>query len=209
MLLMPAPPIQPIYTNMSKFQFSFLVGLISALSACVNLPAAALPGQDAQTVILWSHDHQLITGLMPSFKLQTAEPDFHSTSKCLGNELSFAVWSPNGLVSRELVDYRSNDMSFNFDPKNSAGINLIQQVYNSVIAQDFASSTLIYQRNDNTLRPSFYLGRHYGYITQHFRHRRREDTTQQRAVSQLTVVPLDQLENEIQLDKKTIPVKAY
>ncbi|MBW4601293.1 MAG: hypothetical protein KME29_17385 [Calothrix sp. FI2-JRJ7] len=194
---------------MSKFQFSFLVGLISALSACVNLPAAALPGQDAQTVILWSHDHQLITGLMPSIKLQTAEPDFDSTSKCLGNELSFAVWSPNGLVSQELVDYRSSDTSFNFDPKNSAGINLIQQVYNSVIAQDFASSTLIYQRNDNTLRPSFYRGRHYGYITQHFRDRHREDRTQQRTVSQLTVVPLKQLENKIQLDKKTIPVKAY
>ncbi|MEH2376702.1 hypothetical protein [Nostoc sp.] len=127
-------PIQLIYTNVSKFQFSFLVGSICALSACINLPAAALPGQDAQTVILWSHDHQLIAGLMPSIKLQTAEPDFQSTSKCLGNELSFFVWSPNGLVSQELVDYRSSDTSFNFDPKNSAGINLIRQVYDSMIA---------------------------------------------------------------------------
>lgn len=204
---MPAPPIQPSYTNMSKFQFSFLVGLVSALSACVNLPAAALPGQDAQTVLLWSRDHQLITTLMPSIKLQTAEPDLTSTSKCLGNELSFAVWAPNGgLVSQELVDYRSNDMSFNFDPKNSAGINLIQQVYNSVIAQDFASSTLTYQRNNNTLRLSIYRGRHYGYITEHFRDRSRENRThQQRAVSQLTVVPLEQLENKIQLYKKIIP----
>ncbi len=210
MLLMPAPLFNLCYSNVSKFQFSFLVSLISALSACVNLPAAALPGQDAQTVLLWSRDHQLITTLMPSIKLQTAEPDLTSTSKCLGNELSFAVWAPNGgLVSQELVDYRSSDMSFNFDPKNSAGINLIQQVYNSVIAQDFASSTLIYQidqRNDNTLRLSFYRGRHYGYITQHFPDRRPENRThQQRAVSQLTVVPLEQLENKIQLYKKIIP----
>jgi hypothetical protein len=194
------PPIQLIYSNVSKFEFSFLVGLICAFGTCINLPAVALPGQDAQTVILWSHDHQLIAGLMPSIKLQTAEPDFYSTSKCLGNELSFAVWSPNGLVSQEMVNYRSSDTSFNFDPKNSAGINLIRQVYDSMIALDFASSTLIYQRNDNTLEPSFYRGSRYGYITIHFRDLREHRS---QYVSQLTVVPLGQLKNKIQIEKKT------
>lgn len=194
------PPIQLIYTNMSKFQSSFLVSLICALSACINLPAAALPGQDAEKVIRWSHDHLLIAGLMPSIKLQGAEPDLYSTSKCLGNKLSFAIWASNGLVSQELVDYRSSDTSFNFDPKNSAGINLIRQVYDSAIAQDFATSTLIYQRNNNSLGPSFYLGRDYGYITEHFRDLREHGTQH---VSQLTVVPLDQLKNKIQIDKKT------
>ncbi|MEH2312046.1 MAG: hypothetical protein V7K35_11730 [Nostoc sp.] len=187
---------------MSKFQFSFLVGLISALSACVNLPAVALPGQDVETVIRWSDDHQLIAFLMPSIKLQAGEPDLFSTSKCLGKELSFDVWAPNGLVIQEMIDYRSNDTSFNFDPNNSAGINLIRQVYDSAIAQDFASSTLIYQRNDDTPRSSFYRGKRYGYITEHFLDRRRQNITQQRAVSQLTLMPLGQLENEIQLDKK-------
>ncbi|MEH2392574.1 MAG: hypothetical protein V7K21_13275 [Nostoc sp.] len=196
------PPIQLIYTNVSKFQFSFLVGLISALSACVNLPAVALPGQDAETVMRWSHDHQLIAFLMPSIKLQAGEPDLFSTSKCLCKELSFDVWAPNGLVIQEMIDYRSSDTSFNFDPNNSAGINLIRQVYDSAIAQDFSSSTLIYKRNDNTPRPSFYRGKRYGYITLHFLDRRRQNITQQRAVSQLTLVPLGQLENEIQLDKK-------
>ncbi|MEH2277240.1 MAG: hypothetical protein V7K40_21240 [Nostoc sp.] len=196
------PPIQLIYTNVSKFQFSFLVGLISALSICLNLPAVALPGQDAETVMRWSDDHQLIAFLMPSIKLQAGEPDLFSTSKCLGKELSFAVWAPNGLVIREMIDYRSSDTSFNFDPNNSAGINLIRQVYDSAIAQDFASSTLIYKRNDNTLRPSFYRGKRYGYITEHFLDRRYQNITQQRGVSQLTLVPLGQLENEIQLDKK-------
>lgn len=194
------PPIQLIYSNVSKFQFSFLAGLICAFGACINLPAAALPGQDAEKVILWSHDHQLIAGLMASIKLQTAEPDFYSTSKCLGNELSFAVWSPNGLVSQEMVNYQSSDTSFNFDPKNSAGINLIQEVYDSAIAQDFATSTLIYQRNNNSLGPSFYRGRDYGYITEHFRHLREH---RNQHVSQLTVVPLDQLKNKIQVEKKT------
>ncbi|WP_373528475.1 hypothetical protein [Nostoc sp.] len=193
-------PIQLIYSNVSKFQFSILVGLICAFSACINFPAVALPGQDAEKVILWSHDHQLIAGFMPSIKLQTAEPDFSSTSKCLGNQLSFSVWTPNGLVSQELVDYRSSDTSINFDPKNSAGINLIRQVYDSMIAQDFASSTLIYQRNDNTLKPTFYRGRLYGYITEHFRDLRGHRT---QYVSQLTVVPLSQLKNKIQIDKKT------
>ncbi|MEH2424076.1 MAG: hypothetical protein V7K48_25170 [Nostoc sp.] len=102
-----------------------------------------------------------------------------------------------------MIDYRSSDMFFNFDPNNSAGINLIRQVYDSAIAQDFASSTLIYQRNDNTLRPSFYRGSRYGYITEHFLDRRHQYRTQQRTVSQLTLVPLGQLENEIQRDKKT------
>ena len=186
------------------FQPSFLVGLICALSACVALPAAALPGQDAGEVIKWSYNHQLITGLMPALKLQPAEPDLYSSSKCQGNELSFAVWAPNGTVIRELVDYRSSDTSFNFAPKNSAGINLIRQVYNSEIAQDFASSTLIAQRNiDNTIKSSYYRGRRYGYLTQHFRDRQREDRNQQRAASQITVVPLSQLKTEIQLDKKT------
>lgn len=197
------PPIQLIYTNVSKFQFSFLVGLTCALSACVALPAAALPGQNAQEVMRWTVQHPLITALMPALKLQTAEPDLMSTSKCLGNELSFAVWAPKGLVLRELVDYRSSDPSFNFDPKNSAGVNLIRQVYDSTIAQDFTSSTLIYQSNNKTPGVSFYRGKRYGYITDHFRDRSREgSSTQQRNVSQLTVVPLSQLDNEIQLNKK-------
>ena len=185
---------------MYKFQLSFLIGLICALSAGVNLPAAALPGQDAEEVIRWSYDHPLITGLKPAIKLQTAEPDFDSKSKCLGTELSFSVWSPNGFVTQELVDYRSNDMSFNFDPRNSAGINLIRQVYDSMIALDFASSTLIYRRNNDTLGRSFYRGRRYGYITEHFSDWRHQGRTQQRAASQLTVLPLSQLKNEIQFD---------
>lgn len=189
---------------MSKFQFSFLVGLICTLSACVAPPAAALPGQNAGEVLQWSYNHPLIAGLKPSIKLQTAEPDFDSTSKCLGNELSFAVWTPDKkLVIRELIDYRSNDTSFNFDPKNSAGINLIRQVYDSAIAQDFASSTLVHHKKDNTNRPSFYRGRRYGYIIDHFLDRSREDKTPQRAASQLTVVPLNQLENEIERGKKS------
>ncbi|PSB26562.1 hypothetical protein [Chlorogloea sp. CCALA 695] len=192
-------PIQLIYTNVSKFQFSFLVVLTCALSACINLPAAALPGQTGGEVIQWSQDHPLIAGLQISIKLQTVEPDLSSTSKCLGNELSFAVWVPNGLVSRELVGYRSSNKTFNFEPKNSAGINLIRQVYDSKIAQDFVSSTLIYQKNNNPLARSFYRGRRYGYIVIHFL-----DLRERRSqyVSQLTVVPLSQLKNEIEVEKK-------
>lgn len=186
-----------------RFQSSFLVGLICALSACVAPPAAALPGQDPEKVIKWSSQHPLMATLLPLTKLQTAEPDFFSASKCQGNELSFAFWAPKGLVIRELVDYRSSDTSFDFDPKNSAGINLIRQVYNSAIAQDFVSSTLIDQRNINTVRSRYYRGKRYGYLTQHFRDRSREERTQQRAASQLTVVPLSQLKDEIQRDKKT------
>lgn len=185
---------------MSKFQLSFLVGLISAFNACVNLPAIALPGQKAEEVMQWSDRHPLISGLHLSIKLQGAEPELMSSSKCHGNELSFAVWAPKGLVIRELIDYRSNDTSLNFAPENSAGINLIRQVYDSAIAQDFASSTLIYHTKD---KPSFYQGRRYAYITRHFRDLRREDKTQQPTVSQLEVVPLNQLKKEIQNDQYT------
>lgn len=193
------PLIQFIYINVSKFQFGFLFGLTCALSAYINLPAAALPGQTGGEVIQWSHDHPLIAGLQISIKLQTVEPDLSSTSKCLGNELSFAVWAPNGLVSRELVGYRSSNKTFNFEPKNSAGINLIRQVYDSKIAQDFVSSTLIYQKNKNPLARSFYRGRRYGYIVIHFRDQRERRS---QYVSQLTVVPLSQLKNEVEIEKK-------
>lgn len=145
----------------------------------------------------------MIATLLPLTKLQTAEPDFFSASKCQGNELSFAFWVRNGLVIRELVDYRSRDTSFDFDPKTSVGITLIRQVYDSAIAQDFASSTLIDHRNINTVKSRYYRGKRYGYLTQHFRDRSREEQTQQRATSQLTVVPLSQLKEEIQRDKKT------
>lgn len=33
-----------------RFQFSFLVGLICDVNACVDLPAVALPGQSAEEV---------------------------------------------------------------------------------------------------------------------------------------------------------------
>lgn len=185
-----------------QFRFqSTLVGLTCALSACVALPAAALPGQNVEEVIRWSDQHPLITRLMPALKLQTAEPDLMSTSKCMGNELSLAVYAPKGLVNRELVDYRSSDPSLSFDPKNSAGVNLIRQVYDSAIAQDFTSSTLAYQSSNKTPETSFYRGKRYGYITDHFRDRSRENRDRQRTVSQLIVVPLNQLDNEIQLDK--------
>ena len=181
---------------------SILVGLTCALSARVALPATALPGQNAEEVMRWSDQHPLIAALMPSLKLQTAEPDLFSTSKCTGHELSFAVWSPKGLVLRELVDYRSSDPSFDFSRKNSAGVNLIQQVYDSAIAQDFAASSLVYQGTSKTLRPSFYKGRRFGYITEHFLNRSREGFSQKPNVSQLTLVPLSQLDNEIQLNKR-------
>lgn len=184
------------------FQLSFLAGLICALSACVA-PAAALPGQNAGEVMAWSDRHPLITRLMPGIKLQTAEPELTSTSKCQGHELSFAVWAPKGLVTRELVDYRTSDPSFDFDPKNSAGVNLIRQVYDSAVAQDFASSTLTDQRNINTVRSRYYRGSRYGYLTQHFRDRHHADRTHQRAAPQLIIVPLSQLENEVQLNKKS------
>lgn len=188
----------------TRFHSAVLVSLACVFSAYVA-PAAALPGQNiGDVVILWAYPHPLIAALKPAIKLQTAEPDFDSTSKCQGNELSFAVWAPDKkLVTRELVDYRSSNTSFDFDPKNSAGINLIRQVYDSAIAQDFASSTLIDQRNINTVSSHYYRGKRYGYITQHFRDRSRGDKTQQRAASQLEVVPLDQLKNEIQNDKRT------
>ncbi|MBW4541755.1 MAG: phycobilisome linker polypeptide [Myxacorys chilensis ATA2-1-KO14] len=187
-----------------KFQSSFLAGLICALSACVTLPAAALPEQGAGEVLQWSYSHPLIAGLKPSIKLQTVEPDFDSTSKCQGNELSFAVWAPDKqLVIRELIDYRSSNTSFDFDPKNSAGINLIRQVYDSAIAQDFASSTPIAQRNINTDRSRYYRGKRYGYLTRQFRDRGREDKAQHRTASQVEVVPLSRLNDEIQRDQKT------
>lgn len=182
--------------------WSILVGLTCAFNACAALPAVALPGQNAEEVARWTVQHPLITALMPALKLQTVEPDLMSASKCMGRELGFAVWAPKGLVLKELVDYRSSDPSFDFNPKNSAGVNLIRQVYDSTIAQDLAASSLVYQGTGKTLGRRFYKGRHFGYITQHFRDRSREGNTQQRDVAQLIVVPLSQLDNEIQIDKK-------
>lgn len=193
-----------------------LTGFLITLAASTEaMPASALPGQLVGDVLLWSRGHALISPLGFAIKLQSDEPDLNSVSKCKGAQLGFSVWAevvsqpwcdqrgcltaPGAKVRQELLDYRHSRDDLKFERDNSAGLDLIQQVYGPSIATDFQTSKFVY-RGDRGYPLHFYQGKRYGYTsTSYVSGRSQEDPKEY--VTQLKLVPLTLLNREIQGQK--------
>ena len=191
---------------------SILTGsLVTLAIATAAMPVAALPDQAVGEVLLWSRKHLLISPLGFAVKLQTVEPDLVSVSRCQNTQLSFSVWAqqekgrswcdPRGCiaflaakVTQELLDYRRIDNDVRFERNNPAGLSIVEQVYGPRIVKDFQQSQLVYQGKKNPI--SVYGGKLYGYTGTSF-----VSHGNQEYAAQLKVVPLNQLNTEIQTQK--------
>jgi hypothetical protein len=133
-----------------------LSAALSTLTLSLSLlaPANALPGQNIKTVVNWAKTR----ATLPAIKYNSESHGYDGTK---GKLYFYAdVTSQNGTVTKEGITV-SGDSSLKFTQKNSTAVKLIQNIYNSSIAND-------YQKSRNLIkigRDQFSRGQKYAYIT--------------------------------------------
>jgi hypothetical protein len=141
-------------TKSNNFDFKLSIAL-STLTLILSLaPANALPGQNITTVVNWAKNR----ANLPAIKYNSESHGYEGTK---GKLYFYAdVTSQNGTVTKEGITV-SGDSSLKFTQKNSKAVKLIQNIYNSNIAND-------YQKSRNVIkigRDQFSRGQKYAYIT--------------------------------------------
>jgi hypothetical protein len=130
----------------------------SAISAIAIIfavvPVYALPGQNISTLIKWAKTKPQL----PTIKYNSDAHGYDGTKK---NLYFYAdVPSQKGTVVKEGITV-SNDSSIKFTKKNTKAVKLIQDIYNSTIADDFRTSKDVIKVG----RDQFARGKKFGYIT--------------------------------------------
>ncbi|BAY13926.1 hypothetical protein [Calothrix sp. NIES-2098] len=127
---------------------------LSALTVTLSFnPANALPGQSITTVVNWAKTR----ATLPTLRYNSEAHGYEGTK---GKLYFYAdVTSQNGTVTKEGITV-SGDSSLKFTKKNAKAIKLIQDIYNSKIANDFQQSRYVTKID----RDQFYRGENYGYI---------------------------------------------
>ena len=128
---------------------------LSSLTLSLSLtPANALPGQNITTVVNWAKTR----AMLPALKYNSEAHGYEGTK---GKLYFYAdVTSQKGTVTKEGITVSGNS-SLKFTQKNSKAVKLIQNIYNSTIAND-------YQKSRNVIkigRDQFSRGQKYAYIT--------------------------------------------
>jgi hypothetical protein len=137
-----------------KFNYLFNVTL-SAIAVIVAVtPANALPGQNMNTVVKWAKTKTLL----PTLRYNSEAHGYDGTK---GNLYFYAdVTQENGTVTKEGITV-SGDSSIKFTTKNAKAVKLLQNIYNSNIANDFQNSKYVTKVG----RDQFYRGQKFAYIT--------------------------------------------
>lgn len=136
----------------SKLLYSLVISTLALAFPPVKV--YALPGQSAKTIVDWAKHHSILSAL--TFH---QEPDayYHGEGNWRGKSLLFnaVVNSPNGRVVKEqtvLVD-----SLLDFTPNNTEGLDVVRQIYNRHLADDF--------RTSQNMGEGFYKGRMFAYYT--------------------------------------------
>jgi hypothetical protein len=130
----------------------------AALSVCAIAltiaPANALPGQNINTVLKWAKTRPQLSAL----KYNSEAHGYEGRNA----NLYFYVntTSQNGIVTKEGITV-SDDPSIKFTTNNAKGIKLLQNIYNSEIANDFRNSRSVAKVG----RDTFSRGQKFAYIT--------------------------------------------
>jgi uncharacterized alpha/beta hydrolase family protein len=130
------------------------LSVLSALAVMSAItPANALPGQNINTVIKWAKTRAKLPTL-------TYSSEAHGYSGTKGNLYFYVdVPSEKGTVTKEGITV-SGDSSLKFTTKNAKAVKLIQNIYNTNIANDFSQS----RRITKIERDHYYKGKKYAYI---------------------------------------------
>jgi hypothetical protein len=137
-----------------KYHFLFSVAVSALAVVLVVAPANALPGQNINTVIKWAKTK-------PQLPTLTYNSEAHGYGGTKGNLYFYAdVIAPNGMVTKEGITV-SGDSSIKFTTKNTKAVKLLQNIYNSNVANDFQKSRYVTKIG----RDQFYRGQKFAYIT--------------------------------------------
>jgi hypothetical protein len=138
----------------NKFNLLSTAALSVCAIALTVAPANALPGQNINTVLNWAKTRPQLSALKYN-------SEAHGYEGRNGN-LYFYVntTSQNGTVTKEGITV-SDDPSIKFTTNNAKGMKLLQNIYNSEIANDFRNSRSVAKVG----RDNFLRGQKFAYIT--------------------------------------------
>ncbi|MEH1904719.1 MAG: hypothetical protein V7L04_25770 [Nostoc sp.] len=136
-----------------KFNYLFNVTLCAIAVILTVTPANALPDQNISTVVKWAKTRPQL----PTLRYNSEAHGYEGTK---GKLYFYAdVTSQNGTVTKEGITV-SGDSSLKFATKNANAVKLLQNIYNSNIANDFQKSRYITKVG----RDQFYRGQKFAYI---------------------------------------------
>ncbi|MBE9001627.1 MULTISPECIES: hypothetical protein [unclassified Nostoc] len=138
----------------SKFNYLFKVALSAIAVILAVTPANALPEQNINTVVKWAKTRSQL----PTLRYNSEAHGYEGTK---GKLYFYAdVTEENGTVTKEGITV-SGDSSIKFTTKNAKAVKLLQNIYNSNIANDFQKSRYATKVG----RDQFYRGQKFAYIT--------------------------------------------
>ncbi|MBN3908045.1 MAG: hypothetical protein HWQ35_16260 [Nostoc sp. NMS1] len=138
----------------SKFNYLFNVTLSAIAVILAVTPANALPEQNISSVVKWAKTR-------PQLPTLRYNSEAHGYEGRKGNLYFYAdVTQENGTVIKEGITV-SGDSSIKFTTKNTKAVKLLQNIYNSNIANDFQKSRYVTKVG----RDQFYSGQKFAYIT--------------------------------------------
>jgi hypothetical protein len=136
-----------------KFNYLFNATLSAIAVILAVTPANALPEQNISTVVKWAKTRPLL----PTLRYNSEAHGYEGTKGNLYFYLD--VTKENGRVTKEGITV-SGDSSLKFTTKNAKAVKLLQNIYNSNIANDFQKSRYITKVG----RDQFYRGQKFAYI---------------------------------------------
>ena len=136
-----------------KFNYLFNTTLSAIAVILAVTPANALPEQNINTVVKWAKTRPQL----PTLRYNSEAHGYEGTK---GNLYFYAdVTSQNGTVTKEGITV-SDDKHLKFTIKNANAVKLLQNIYNSNIANDFQKSRYV----SKVGRDQFYRGQRFAYI---------------------------------------------
>ncbi|MBD2244797.1 hypothetical protein [Nostoc sp. FACHB-888] len=158
-----------------KFNYLFNATLSAIAVILLITPVNALPEQNISTVVKWAKTKPQL----PTLRYNNEAHGYDGTK---GNLYFYAdVTSQNGTVNKEGITV-SGDKRLKFTTKNANAMKLLQNIYNSNIANDFQKSRYITKVG----RDQYYRGQKFAYIA-----------AEVQGGSSLQIIPLNKLQEFI------------
>ncbi|MDZ8025713.1 MAG: hypothetical protein RMX65_001475 [Nostoc sp. DedQUE01] len=137
----------------SKFNYLFNATASAIVVIVAVTPANALPGQNISSVVKWAKTRSQL----PTLRYNSEAHGYEGTK---GKLYFYAdVTSEDGTVTKEGITVSGSGLKFT--TKNANAVKLLQNIYNSQIANDFQKSRYVTKIG----RDLYYRGQKFAYIT--------------------------------------------
>lgn len=175
---------------------------MAAFALLLNLatPAQALPDQSVQTVVQWAKQHRVLSPLRRGISELGNQPFYTSGAALKTGNLVFSM-SPDRAdrqVRKETIVSSNGQKSERFTRTNINGLNLINQIYDRAIVNDFRQSKYVAQVRYNHQEVRFYRGQSFGYMTTDFK----PISPGEKYFNHFTILSLSQFDREISFQQQ-------